>query len=115
MAISTEKLKNYAKGVAAHVAIQTMYRIQHPNNFIVTERSVWIGDSRISRISEYAEKVDKYFSWFRKLEKIAVPNKSVEFYSFLLYLLHESTAEINLTGKIKLIHKRYDIVDFGSV
>lgn len=117
MASIGNELKNFATGVIAHLAIQTYYRVTHPNDFIVTERSVWVGDTNISTISKVNDKIDRLLNLIiegaKKKDKLpSGASNKLDFFIYLLYLIQESTAERN---NYKTSYKRYDIINFGTL
>jgi hypothetical protein len=115
-----DELRSYAAGVMAHIAIQSMYRIQHAGNFIITERAVWVGDSRASTISTVLDQIDKLMDLAKDAAQVKSPGArtgatgaaSENLWVALAYLLDISTAE---GSAVRLVRKRYDIVDFGPM
>jgi hypothetical protein len=116
---SANELRSYAAGIIAHIAIQTMYRIEHPGNFIITERSIWVGDSRASTISTILDNVDRVVDLAKAAAKatkglrpsrVATPPENL--WVGLTYLIDLSTNE-GAAGRV--VRKRYDIVDFGPM
>jgi hypothetical protein len=118
---TADELRAYAAGIIAHIAIQTMYRIEHLGNYIITERSIWVGDTKTSTISKILDPVDRI--GIRNLIK-AVPKAangpkpklagtpSKDLLVALTYLIDLSTNESTAS---KVVRKRYDIVDFGPI
>jgi hypothetical protein len=108
-------LRNFAKGILAHLVIQTVYRVQHQGNLIITERSVWVGDAKASTISRTADELKKLRELVRKAldQRSAGKGSSVDvtidLLTVLVYLIDESTVEAGVMSP----RKRFDIVDFG--
>jgi hypothetical protein len=113
-AMPTAELKKYVKGVIAHVAIQTSYRLQHSGNFVVLERRPWVGDAGSSTISKYLEVLDSGLTAAEELAK-ARGAAAADVSTFLLMLLNDSTLDFALGGSGRLVYKRYDIVDYGPL
>jgi hypothetical protein len=112
--LPASELKRYVKGVIAHVAIQTSYRLQHPGNLVVCERRPWVGDTSSSTISKYLDVLDSGLTAAQVLTK-GVPRTSVDVTLFLLSILNDSTLDWSSTKTGRLIYKRYDICDLGPI
>lgn len=110
---SENQLKGYAAGVIAHIAIQTRYRVEHPNNFVVNERSIWVGDPSSSTISKFADLLDRGLS-LREVLGMRLPQKFADVGYYLLTLLNDSSIERKRKAG-RLILRRYDILDFGRL
>ena len=115
----TDELRAYAAGIIAHIALQTLYRLQHPGNYIITERSIWVGDAKASTISKILDNVDRVVDLAKAAAKAAKGPKqnlagtpSENLWVALTYLIDVSTDE---SAAGKAVRKRYDIVDFGPM
>jgi hypothetical protein len=113
-AMPTSELKRYVRGVIAHVAIQTSYRLQHPGNMVVCERRPWVGDTSSSTISKYLDVLDSGLTAAEVLTR-GVPRTAVDVTSFFLYVLNDSTLDWSSTKTGRLVYKRYDICDLGPL
>lgn len=106
----------YAKGVLAHLAIQSAYRIQHPGNLVICERMVTVGLTRLlsvgrfHRLARLGAKIRDWAARSRLLRR-AKPDQ-IDFVAMIVHLLDLSTNE-SKRGKHCL--KRYDIIDFGPL
>ena len=118
---SPAELRAFAKGVLAHIAIQTLYRLEHPGHFIITERLITIGDARvgtISRFGDYSSRGKRLADLAKKAGAKFAPKKVLQaleaedLWSLLVYLVDLSTNE-STQGKNS--RKRYDILDFGPL
>src|SRR5688500_15490359 len=67
------ELRSFAAGIIAHIAIQTRYRLDHPGNYIISERSIWVGDAKASTISKILDNIDRVVDLGKKAVKIRKP------------------------------------------
>jgi hypothetical protein len=118
---SSSKLTNaqkmaFAKGVLAHLAIQSAYRVQHPGNLIICERMVSVGLTRLLSIGRF-HRLAKLGSSIRdwaarsRLLRRAKPEQ-IDLVAMIVHLLDLATNES--LGKQRCL-KRYDIIDFGPL
>jgi hypothetical protein len=119
---SIDESRKYLKGVIAHAVIQTAYRLEHLANVVVSERSIWVGDTSVSTISRFADKIDAALGeniTLSRLKELGAKNLAPDVLTFLLYVINESTKDYIPAGRQKpasagtWIFKRYDIIDFG--
>ena len=115
----SNELRAYASGIIAHIAIQTLYRVQHTGNYIITERSIWVGDVKASTVSKILDNVDRVVELAKaaaKASKGAKPKPATtapeNLWVGLTYLIDLATDE-GFAGRV--VKKRYDIVDFGPM
>lgn len=114
-----DELRAFAAGIIAHVIIQTFYRLEHPGNYIITERSIWVGDSKASTISKVLDNLDGLRGLVKSaLKSTSKPkpnvtgNATTDLLVALTYLIDQATDE---SAAGKFVRKRYDIVDFGPI
>jgi len=106
-----------AKGIVAHLAIQTAYRVQHPGNLVICERMVSIGLRRLlsmGRFGELAKRGAKLLADAAKASKVLrrlAPGQE-DLVSAIVHLLDVATNEGTAAGSSL---KRYDIIDFGPL
>ena len=114
---SVSQQRAFAAGIMAHLAIQTFYRLEHPANFIITERLVTIGDARLTTISKFSDLAERGNTIYKKAlkaigrGKLSILNGN-DFYSALVFLLDLASSAGNADPRSK---RRFDIIDFGPI